>query len=516
MSRLTPATKVEFVDLERPRSNFLFVEQNFKASQTIRRIFSQARSARCKTLVIEHVPPEGPVADENAEIGSLVSDHTMAGLRRLSFWKKQVRLPEEIGSLADADCFGYAMVKHDVCPSRKIDKWHVFEAAISKYDHSHNYSPCAKPVSFLVGSKQFQVISILYCQQNGLNKACAQVALRSLCAPYLGNLELTYQQINDLAFAGVTPRTPWEGLRAYQIPKVLNGLGIPHFEFDYQSPTATKLRDAFPYQRIVYSGIEAGAGALVAFTMSGPTAGTDGHMIPFFGHTFNEDSWVPNADNEYFNVGKAIRYIPSDLWLSSFIVHDDNFGSNLCIPKAYLRRDLAQYVVALLPQGYAYNGLFAEVAASDYFYSMLAQIVPGASSNVWINRLITFALDRRLILRLVPIARDGYLNHLQAAEDWDNTREDSTTLTHLKSIKMSLMWMIELSVPDLFATNKRKIGEILLDATHPFSPKVDFKTFILARLPGSYYFFDALEATGQPKFATVKSNFVSHTELLIR
>jgi hypothetical protein len=494
----------------------LFVEQNFKASQPLRRIFSQARSGGCMTLIIEDVRPEGPVADENAEIAGLFSDHVMAGLRRLSFWKKVVRSTDEIASLTDADCFGYALVKHDVCPTRKSDKWHVFEAAISKYDHGHNYSPCAKPVSFLVGSKQFQVTAILYCQQNGLNKACAQVSLRSLCAPYLGNLELTYRQINDLAFEGVATRAPWEGLRAYQIPKVLNGLGIPYFEFDYQSPTATKLRDSFPYQRIVYSGIEACAGALVAFTMSGPTAGVDGHMIPFFGHTFNEDSWVPNADNEYFNVGTAIRYLPSDLWLSSFIVHDDNFGSNLCIPKAYLRRDLAQYVVALLPMGYVYNGLFAEVAASDYFYSMLAQIATGASANVWINRLVSFALGRRLVLRLVPITREGYLEHLQAAEDWDRNREDSTTLSHLRSIKMSLMWMIELSVPDLFAINKRKIGEILLDATIAFSPKVDFKTFILARLPGSYYFFDALDSNGQPTFATVKSNFISHTELLVR
>lgn len=516
MSRLTPASKVEFVDLQRPRSNFLFVEQNFKSSQPLRRIFSQARSGGCTTLVIEDVPAQGPVADENQEIAILFPDHHMAALRRLSFWKKPVSSVEAIDTLTDGDCFGYVLLKHDVCPARKIDKWHVFEAAISKYDHCHNYSPCAKPVSFLVGPKQFQVTSILYCQQNGLNKSCAQVSLRSLCAPYLGNLDLTYRQINDLAFAGVTPRNPWEGLRSYQIPKVLDGLGVPYFEFDYQPPTGSKLRDSFPYQRIVYSGIEAGAGALVAFTMSGPTAGVDGHMIPFFGHTFNEDSWVPNADNEYFNVGTAISYIPSDLWLSSFIVHDDNFGSNLCIPKAYLRRDLAQYVVALLPKGYAYNGLFAEVAASNYFYSMFAQLALSASTNVWINRLITFAFDRRLILRLVPITREGYLKHLQDAEDWDRIKEDSNTLTHLSSIKMSLMWMIELSVPDLFATNKRKIGEILLDATAGFSPKVDFNLFILARLPGSYYFFAGLDGSGQPNFATVKSSFISHTELLVR
>lgn len=516
MSRLSPANKIEVVDLRRPRSNFLFVEQNFQGSPPIRRFFSQARSRECQTLVMEDVPATGPVAEENQEIHELFPDHRMVALKRLSFWKPLFDKPEAMERLTSEDCFGYALLKYDVSVAHKVDKWHVFEAAIPKYDHGHNFNPCAKPIPFRAGPKEFQITAVLYCQQNGLNKACAQVSLRSLCATYLGDFDLTFRRINDFAFAGVNPRKPWEGLRAFQVPKVLDGLGVPYFEFDYQPPANQPFRESFPYQRIVYGGIEAGAGALVAFTMSGPAAGTDGHMIPFFGHTFNEDTWVPNADNEYFNIGNAIRYIPSDSWLSSFIVHDDNFGSNLCIPKAYLRRDLAQYVVALLPRGYIYNGLFAEVAASNYFYSMLAQIAPGASTNVWINRLITFALNRRLILRLVPVTRERYLQHLQDADDWERNREDSVTLTHLKTVKMSLMWMVELSVPDLFATNKRKIGEILLDATQPFSPKVDFNLLILARLPGSYYFFANQDAQGLPNFATVKSALESHTLLLLR
>ncbi|MFA6286153.1 MAG: hypothetical protein WC661_02115 [Opitutaceae bacterium] len=514
MSRLSHASKIDVVKIERPFSNFKFAEGRFGGGYPIRRLFSQARCRDCKTLVIEDVPAAAAVADENAEILELFPDYQMTGLVRLSFWKVAFTKPEDMAAIDGLKyCVGYALLKRDSCQSRKIDGWHIFESAVVKYDHDHNYNPTSKMVSFRAGPKEFEVPAVLYCQQNGLNKVCAQVGLRSICATYLGNFDLTYRQINDLAFVAPELREPWQGLKALQIPRVLKGLDIPYFEFDYGSNDAA-LREALPYQRVLYSGIEAGTGGLVAFKMSGPKAGTVGHIIPFFGHTFNEDTWVPNADGEYFKVGEQIRYIPSDSWLSSFIVHDDNFGSNLCIPKSYLKRENAQYVVALLPRGFVYNGLWAEIAASNYFYSLVNEIA--GLPNPWLSRLLSYALESKLILRLVPVTQEGYLRHLSELEDWEFEREDSETLRQLKAIKPQHMWMVEVSVPDLFSTNKRKIGELLLDATRPFSEKTDFTLFVLARFPGCYLFFDKLDEQGQPQFIKVKSSIQSHTDVLRR
>jgi len=235
-------------------------------------------------------------------------------------------------------------------------------------------------------------------------------------------------------------------------------------------------------------------------------------MIPCFGHTFNEDTWAPNAEGDYFNIGNSIRYISSDAWLSSFIVHDDNYGSNLCIPKGYLSRENAKYAVALLPKDFKYNGLFAEFAASGYFYSLLKQLAD--VQNPWMNRLLFYSSVQKLILRTVPIDKKGYLQHLSDIDDWEYQKENPKTLQYLKKIGPEKMWMIELSVPDLFSTNLRKIGELLLDATRPFTPQVDFTLFVLARVPGRYFFFDALDVGGTPRFVTVPSALLSHTGLL--
>ncbi|MCS1409971.1 MAG: hypothetical protein M2R45_03159 [Verrucomicrobia subdivision 3 bacterium] len=56
-----------------------------------------------------------------------------------------------------------------------------------------------------------------------------------------------------------------------------------------------------------------------------------------FGHTLNRDTWVPFAKSSYFSVGGTHRFLYSDLWVSMFIGHDNNFGSNICIPRYYLK-----------------------------------------------------------------------------------------------------------------------------------------------------------------------------------
>ncbi len=515
MSRLVaPNGIAEIVALEQPFSNFSYAEEHFQGSFPIRRLFSQARGRKCKTLVIEDVPPAAAVEDENTEIRELFPDYQMAGLKRLSFWLTKFSDSDALSTISASECIGYALLKHDVCPIRKLDLWHVFESAIAKYDHPHNYTPCAKPISFRVGQREFSVSAVFYCQQNRLNKACAQVALRSICATYLSDFDLSFKRINDFAFVQPEARTPWVGLQINQIVRVLDGLGIP-FDETYYDPNKRgrkTFRESFPYQRILYSGVESGMGGLLAFMMRGRGATNVGHMIPLFGHTFNEDAWAPHAHVEYFNVGEEIRFIPSDAWLSSFIVHDDNFGSNLCIPKAYLPKEAVRYVIALLPPGFVYPGLYAELSAADCFYSMIPKI-PNPT-NPWITRLLGYYEDKRLILRHVPITKDGYLTHLSTMSDWDGGSENSEILRHLRETNFAdKMWMIELSVPDLFSTNKRKIGELLFAADKFYTNKTDFTLFVLARFPGIYMFFNEFNAQGVPEFVMNESWIKSHTPL---
>lgn len=516
MSRLQEGLSIKVIPAERPFSNFTFVEKEFEGTFPIRRLFSQARSRGLNTIIDEVVPAAGAVADENEEICDYFPDYDCREIRRVSFWKTGIKEVEEIIGLNDQDCLGFAILKRDSVPSRDTDRWHVFESVIVKYDHEHNYLPCRSSWSFRAGCRTFSIVRTLYCQQNCLNKACAQVALRSICAPYLDDPDLTYRSINRLASNKTPLPTPGAGLFTNQIPDVLDGLGIRYFQFNYNAPpdNSRDWRTALPYQRILYNGIESGTGALLAFSMSGPQAGPINHMIPFVGHTFNEDAWSPVAEGAYFRVGENFRYITSDAWMSSFIAHDDNFGSNLCIPKGFLAKENVNYAIGLIPKNFAYFGLYAEIAAADYFYSILNEF--HGDNNAWLDRLIDVVSKKNLILRTLPVTNDEYLDHMSQAKDWDFNIEHPEIIELLRDSLPEAIWMVEVSIPDLFSTNQHKIGELLLDGTQEFKTTKDFSLFVMARFPGKYLFLHEIAQESEPVFSSAPSSIQSHTEVLIR
>lgn len=513
MSRLAQALSLQIKGADRPFSNFDFVDREFSGSAPIRRLFSQARSRGAKTLVMEKVAAQGAVADENAELGNLFPDYQMAGLVRLSFWRTSLTRKAEMAMLRDADCMGWAILKLDQVGGRQ--GWHVFESVIRAYEHPHSFATCARAVPVKIAGRKFEIPGVLYCQQNGLNKACAQVALRSICSAFLDDPDLTFRRINQLAAAVSPVAKPGEGLTTDQIQGVLDGLGIPHFAIFYPNLDGRqKWRSRLPYQKILYSGIESGCGALLAFTTSGPRAPGCGHIVPLLGHTFNEDTWSARGDGAYFKIGKDIRYLPSSAWMSSFLIHDDNFGSNLCVAKDYLPPKQADYVVALYPRGYAAPGFVAEVASSRYFYSLLRQL--DESANPWVNRLHRTVKNKELILRTVPITREAYCQHVREMQDWEHHTEDSATVDDLARLCPDRMWMIEVSIPDLFSTNLRKLGELLLSADLTISDRPDYQKFVLSRFPGCYMLFDRLDGRRQPRFVAASSGLQTHTPLWTR
>lgn len=525
MSRLAQANgNIEFIDLrrtEKPRrqfSSFRFVEETFDGTSSIRRLFSIARSQGAETLVIEEVPAEGAVADEVEEIKERLKGYEMAGLKRLTFWRAEFRSRHAIKTLP-ADAFvGYALLKRDrVILRRKVQKdgWHVFEALFSQRERPYHYWPAARlAFQFRCAGRVFETQGSLYGQQNGLNKACAQAALRSLCANYLGDPDLTYRRINQLASKGSTTFDPADGLQTRQIRRVLDGLEISYSAINYLAKP--ELRAAMPYAKALYSGIEGGCGAFLAFGLSGPDAAPKtGHALACHGHTFNEDSWAPHADVNYFKIGEDIRYLPSLSWTGSFVIHDDNMGPNLCLNQSFIRPNNAWLVAVLLPQGYAFPGYLAEAVAANYFYSILPVLYDKNWDNPWIKRLLYYVMNRKLILRTVPVTAEAYLTHLTQAKDWEFARENVSVLKLLnQELKARHLWMVEVSVPEIFATNKRKLGEILIDATQKLSPEISGSSFVMARFPELFVFFDSLDRKGAPVFSPAPSAFKSHLPLL--
>ena len=72
--------------------------------------------------------------------------------------------------------------------------------------------------------------------------------------------------------------------------------------------------------------------------------------------------------------------------------------------------------------------------------------------------------------------------------------------------------MVELSVPDLFAANRRKIAEVLISAEIEPDPNRRFRNFILARLPGWFAFLNKIDRSG-PHFMFAPTVVREHVEL---
>lgn len=504
-ARLGQATHAEFHDIRPPVSNFQLVDSLLPDDDysAVRRLFSLARRSNGQTLIIEEIQPAGAVADEVDELLSLFPGYQCSGLKRLTFWKRPCSAVPEMEHLTDEDIIGYAIIKQDLVPGQ-CPRWHIFESVFQKYAHEHNCVPGEAIFTVRCGNREYRLRGVMYCQQNGLNKACAQVALRSLLSRIVLDQDINYSHINCMARQGGPVLVPGKGLNTNQIRTVLDSYRVKYDDLDYEVANTMTL----PYSRILYAGIENGLGGLMGFEFSGAGAHGEKHIIPFYGHTFNQDTWVPRASLAYFHIGDNTRYISSEEWMSSFIGHDDNFGCNYCVPRRFLEPSQVKYVVALRPPDTAYGAVFAEAIAVDCLYSTVNDLQH--ENNYWIRRLIHHIMHQDVVLRTLYVTRDQYVKHLQESQDWQGHSEKTGILKKYSHALPEHLWMVEVSIPELFPANYRKLGEIILDACvslDPYPPQEPL--WVIARLPGLYLINQSL-IQGPATFIPLDSAIESH------
>ena len=226
-------------------------------------------------------------------------------------------------------------------------------------------------------------------------------------------------------------------------------------------------------------------------------------MSPFFGHTFNKDTWVPHADVSYFRVSSSLRYIPSDSWTSSFIGHDDNFGANFCIPKLYIQKEKVNYAVEIFRPGVKYSGLIAEAYAVQFLYSSVKSC-SCFEDNFWFNILRSAVVQKNITLRAIALKKEEYFSSLLTVAG----EKDKSIIDTVCDAWPEVFWITEISLPQLFPANEEKIGEIVMDATEfPGDPN-RYSCFLAARLPGLWFFCEKEDAT--PQFSYLPSDIKGH------
>lgn len=254
-----------------------------------------------------------------------------------------------------------------------------------------------------------------------------------------------------------------------------------------------------------------------AFAWLGPAIGQEQrHIVPFYGHTFNKDTWVPEADISYFRVGESLGYVPSENWTSSFLGHDDNFGPNFCVPGLYIDPKHVDYVAELLRPGIMFCGSQAEALALSFLYSILNQL-DAAEDNAWLRRLAVYADPevQRVVLRAVAVERQEYIRHLSKARDWTGDCEDQLAIGTLRGSLPESLWIVEISIPQLFPANERKLGEIVLSGGIELGNALSEGTpFLFARLPGSYFFLESSDKDTGRHFLRVPSGLTSHVAVI--
>jgi len=511
--RTAAAESHEIFLLQPPFSFFDFIEERFGDYESIRRTFSLARSSSAETLILEQIPPCGIITEENQDITGRYPSYSNTGLLRLSFWNKTIP-DEEVSALTNDNLVGYAIFKRDQISDDDFDEWHIFEAVFSKNANPSICVPRPQTYRLMVGGLPFEIKGLLYCQQNSLNKACAQVAFRSLLSRVLPEGDISYRRINEIATTVNSGYVPGQGLTVPQMREVLTVLNIRFNDIDYSQADA-QLRKELPFQKYAYAGLESGGGALVGFRFAGIGLQEEAkHIIPIYGHTFDKDTWAPNADISYFHIGEGVGYVPSESWTSSYLGHDDNFGPNFCIPRLYIENDKVEYVVELFRPGICYSGMQAEALALNVLYSLLPNI--GGADNKWITRLFEWTSKQQVVFRAQAMSNEEYITHLRGLRDWDNNGENPELCKLLGQEMPEYIWAVEVSTPQLFPANERKLGEIVLDATRDLDLTDDAsvnEVFIFARLPGVYLLGGEI-SNGNPQFTPVPSQLLSHTELI--
>ena len=499
----------EIVDTKAPFSNFSFIETRFPSCTPLKRILSQMRQLNYETMVIEPVESVGFSKEDDQDLEDAGLALSSKNLFRLSFFKNTIEKKEDILKQTKEGYLGYAILKE--VPCNDSFRWIIFESITKTSRHDNNFYHARKIYKIKCVDKAFEIKGNLYCQQNGTTNVCAHVALRTALSMLESYEDFSCREINKILDKIGCPHQAGEGLSLIQISKLLKYLEINYNIVEYHQ---NKKELNIPFYKYVYGSVEIGYPALLGFSLKqeeNTSENNVGHIIPAIGHTFNEDTWIPNAEKSYFTIGKDIRYVPSESWVSSYIYHDDNFGSHYCLPRQYMEAENDVFVISLLPQHTKFDSTEAEVFSINHLFSIASGILDPVS-NIWIKRFKEAIVYQGgwVVLRPVYLTGLEYLEHLEALEGWEKEKIDPILIKGLEGISDFHLWMIEVSLPELFPANKRKLGEVILNAEKDIRSE---DLLIFTRLPGFLYVLSKLVKTEKPVFSKYETNIKTHTQI---
>lgn len=371
------------------------------------------------------------------------------------------------------------------------------------------YVHCCREFETVVGTaaehRRFKVVGSFFCQQNDLTHVCAHAALRMgiNSSPAHVGAKLTNRRINELLDIdhkakhvgkydaqpgkhGTQPQS--KGLTTEQIVRVVREMGWEAQVAEFNS------NPAIDYEDYIYPVMESGCPVIL-----GIHGQSTAHVLAVLGHTLNSDRWSPEARHGY-GAFPIAPYISTSAWADHFIVSDDNFGMYVTVPTESIRNILvpkfnpnlhASLAIGLVPKGVTTAGYAVEQSAASVATKLIELIDP-TPANRWLKLLKE--PEQKIVCRTLLVEKASYIKSMKEAEDEQKRRLTDAELSLLEGLVPERAWLTELSVPNLYTGNKRKLGDIVTIASAPeeqflkgnnVRPLCWLPGFLLTTQPGS-------------------------------
>ena len=464
-------------------------ECNNSGHLPLHRICSLMRKMGVQCFTREDLVPNQEIQEEQ-QSAQVRTDGGAVGLSaaRFTFFRQ---LPAQMDwhDLAEKECLGYAVLVSLTLPDNS-KKCYILESVVripsiwaptsagvtEPHDVTNYYVHSCKQFETVIGTPTenltFTLTGSFFCQQNDLTHVCAHAALRMgiNSTPTHQGPKLTNKFINNHLTIDHTnapgkrvgrygAETESVGLTTEQIIAIVRAVGrTEHVAQFYLNP-------AIDYEAFIYPMIESGCP-----TILGVHNAQTAHVLAVLGHTLNSDRWSPEARHGY-GAFPITPYISTSAWADHFIVSDDNFGMYSTLPTEAIRNILvpkynpnlhAGMAIGLMPPGVNISGYGAEQTAAG-LASKLIGLTQATPQNKWL-KMLQSDNRQKLVCRTLLSTKTNYVSMMRNVSDERGKKLTQAESDDLQASLPDQFWVTEVTVPNLYTGNKRKIGDIITPA----------------------------------------------------
>lgn len=428
----------------------------------LRRILTLLRRMGCQTYAVTEPYQDPDIAAEYDLYYKYSSVGAKAEGVKLDFFADTVTRATQLSACANSAYLGQVVLRPT--PRQRVCKAVIrdpFDESVTPLGTHYVLSKAACECH--VGDRILQLPASPFIQQDSHAGVCAHAALMMISAtmahlrPELNLIPFTLKEIGE-AIRSVTPYfIPLMGLSPIHVAKAFEAMGLAGdaiyvFPPDSEFPTA---------EQIVYTYAESKLPVFLGLPLPERPAG---HCVVVIGHTFEPHAWWPEAFPAYYRrIQSGEGWLSSVAWAGDFLIHDDNFGPYMAMPKHITS---VSWVAVPLPKYVLLKGeiaeLFAFWALRTAWVTEMTNSLIVKKANRWAEVFKEHLAAGRIVLRTLLMTREEFVESARQTGDLKEDIREQYTEADLPPH----VWLVEVTVPEILGSGYR-LGEVVLDAGYP-------------------------------------------------